>query len=224
MTTLSKAKRNLAPQRIVTLSPICFEANWPGRPAVDVAIGLRLLSIAEISECRMEAEREAAGVYDEHPDGTHVMGDVIVEQYNEILLCEVMARATCNPNDITKPYFEKAVQTVRVALTSEALRKLWDEYTKLSKGSGVVMTPATDAELRLFGRAMLRPKFRESLDDEGRKLVAYLLEKLEAAIPEGEKVSDANDDEDDGDGFLDDDDDGESVYTATTGATAPDTR
>jgi hypothetical protein len=212
VTALSKVKRSNKPPRLVLLKPDAFEVNWPHRPNVDVAIGLRLLSVREEAECRLEAEREAAGVYEEHPNGAPPMMEVLVEQYNEILLCESMARATCNPNDVTKPYFDNAVITVRVALTSVGLRKLWDEYILLAVGTGVVTAPATDEDLQLLGRA-LRSGAARRLDVESRKLCAYLLENLAGAIPDREGIEEADDDNDDG--FLDDD--AGDGYTATTG-------
>ena len=184
MTALSKVKKLVRPQRIVKLPPDAFEANWHGRPNVDVAVGLRLLSVKELAECRLEAEREATGVYDNHPPGANPMSDVVVEQYNEILLCEAMARATCDPNNVTVPYFEQANITIRAALTSEALQRLWDEYQILSNGIGYVLPQASDEEMKLLGRVLRSEIGRRTLDTEGRKLCLYLLAKLKDALPE----------------------------------------
>ena len=206
MTALSKLKKNRAPRAHVLLPPEAFEETWSQRPTSPVAIGLRALSVGDLASCRLEAEREASGVYNERPEHATPMIDVLVEQYNEILLCELAARCCCNPNDVTLPYFDNAAVTIRLAVTSEGLRRIWDEYTLMVKGSGVEMAPANDAEVTLFGRAMRSDKVRDLLDVEGRKLVAHLLAKLNAALPDGAELDDD---------FMGEDDDVDEVEIDT---------
>ena len=210
MTALSQVKRSVLPARHVILSPGAFADDWSGKPPVQVAIGLRLLSVLELAECRLEAEREAAGVYNEHSEDAPPIADVIIEQYNEILLCEAAARCTCNPNDITKPYFDNASATVRVALTSEGLRKVWDEYLLFSVGCGAVTTPASDDDVKTLARGLRNEMVRAVLDVEDRKLCAYLLEKLSAALPDREE----RDQDDEETAAVDEDE--ESVHIALT--------
>lgn len=222
MTAISRLRRSVKPGAIVTLPPSAFEANWKDRPHADVAVGLRLLSVREIMECRVEAEREATGVYDEHPAGAQPMQEVIVEQYNEILLCEMLARALCDPNNVLQPYFQQAVVTIRSALTSEALQRLWDEYVKMSVTSGILMAEASDDEVKILARALRSGACRKLLDKEARKLVAYLLTKVRDAVPSeaGDERFFAGEPEEDDDVeiVLGGDDEGESIYVSRSAA------
>lgn len=181
---LKKQKRKLIAPRIVKAQPDWFEEHWPHRPSTEVAIGLRLLSVQEGADARLEAEREVTGVYDGHPEGTTPIGDVLIEQYNEVLLCEALARALCNPNNVLEPYFQMATVTIRQALTSEALRRLWDEYLILSVEKGIMKTGATDPELALLSRALRSEGVRQRLTPTDRKLLAHVLANVKDAIPE----------------------------------------
>jgi len=200
---LSEVERTPAPARIVVLQPSAFADTWPKKPTVEVAIGLRLLSQAEIDVARRNAEREAVGFYEElhgrpRPADPETVGDV----YNDAFCMNAVARATCDPNDMALPYWPYADDQVRQALTPEGARQIWDEIVILHKGSSGGRQVATDEEVRHLGSLLASGGVR--LDVEGRKLVAYLLEKLEGES-EGAAVED------------DDDDEAEVTYTAKAG-------
>jgi hypothetical protein len=183
MTALSAVPGLRAPDRIVVLSPDAFADTWLHKPRADVAVGLRRISVAQVNAAMIEATREAAGVYDAHPDGSTPILDDIIDARNEYLLCNALAVATTDPNDITRPYFEFADATIRQALTTEGLRRLWDELTILTRGNGLALPVASDEDAKLLGRALLSGIAAPALDDEGRKLIAYLLEKVERGLP-----------------------------------------
>jgi len=172
---LSKVERDYKPLRVVTLPPSAFADGWPGKPAVDVAIGLRLIAQVDADRGQREAEREATGFYAQLRE-TPLPQDpaTAVQVFNESVVMHAVALGTCDPNNVTAPYFLAAQDTVKVALTPEGARRLYDELTILHQGSSPARHAATDAEAKLLGRIL---RAGPILDDEDRKLIAYLLEK-----------------------------------------------
>lgn len=174
---LSRAPRERKPPRTIVLPPSAFATDWSKRPSTDAAIGLRLLSQRDLDVARREAEREAQGFYDEFRQRRlDVTGETVDDVFNDAFLVQVAARATCDPNDASKPYFPFAEDVVAQALTSEALRRIWDELVILHKGSIAARPSADDALVRALGATLRRRP--DALDEEGRRLCAYLAEKL----------------------------------------------
>jgi hypothetical protein len=187
VSAFAQVKKKLTPPRVVKVPVDAWEPTWKDRPAVDVAMGLRPLSIAELKDCRVEAKREATGFYEEQPK--HGGADAFIEEigietYNEVLLCEALARAACNPNNVGEPYFDNATVTIRDALTSESLRWLWSEYTIMQRGARSTMVVASDEELKLLARCLRSDLGRRIITTEGRHLCAYLLSNLQEAMPD----------------------------------------
>lgn len=200
---LSKVERDFRPIRVVAVPPSAFADSWRGKPAVDVAIGLRLISQADADRGQREAEREATGFYASLRETPLPQDPATATQvFNEAVVMHAVALGTCNPNNVTDPFFLAAQDTVKVALTPEGARRIYDELTILHQGSSPARHAATDAEARLLGRILLS---RSRLDDEDRKLIAYLLEKRAAV---GDVPLPDEDDEDDGDEDVE-------IYTAT---------
>jgi hypothetical protein len=93
----------------------------------------------------------------------------------------IVARSTCLHDDITKPYWRMAEDTVRECLTSEGVRLIWDRYERM-----LVETSPLDPELS----AEKVPELVALLDagtldimassqaKRARKLLAFVLEDL----------------------------------------------
>lgn len=176
MSTFSKLERDKTPPRVVILQPTAFADDWPLKRGTEVCVGLRFVSQDDLDRGRREAEREALGFYAElrgaplPPDK-----DTAIEVWRDAMMMNAVARGTCDPNDVTRPYFEAADDTVRRALTPEGARRLWDELVILHKGSGPSRPVATDDDV---ARLVQLLSSGVELDDEGRKLCAYLLERF----------------------------------------------
>jgi len=172
--------QRIAP-RVVVLSPGAFADDWPGKPRVDVAIGLRLISEGDKETARTEATRQAMRFYEGRE--LECLDDVARDEaYNDGLMRYAVARATCNPNDLAQPYFEQAEDMVRIALTPEGVGRLWDELVILHKGSGVSLAPLEDERIGDLVAALKSGALRlltPGSQAEVRKLLAYALDKLE---------------------------------------------
>jgi hypothetical protein len=202
MTTFSKAQRDIKPPKILVLPPSAFADEWGDKRSTEVAMGLRLVSQGELETGRKEAEREATGFYAELR-GTPIPADphVATDIFNDAIVMHVVACGTCDPNDVTRPYFRAAPDTVRVALTPDGARRIYDEIMLLHKGMSPGYPQASDAEAAALGRRLAHG---ETLDAEDRKLCARLIEKLGVTVDERP--------------FPDEDeDDDEGVYIARTG-------
>lgn len=183
MSTLSAATQQAPrkPPRIVVLPPSAFAEDWPQRPASSVALGLRLVSERDLQVAMGEARKAArAHLIDEQL--TEADRVVAWDAYNDAEVRYAMARATTDPNDVSRPYFLFAEDTIKLALTSEGIRRLWDEYVILSRSSGIDLPQAEDEELERLGRVLQRPGCLDSLEanvqKEVRKLCAHLLRQI----------------------------------------------
>lgn len=170
------------PPRIVTLSPHHFADTYESKPEVEVAIGLRLVSEHDLDVARAQAATKVVTMFSDDEDAItdETARD---EAYNDALVCWAVARATTNPNDVSRPYFDCAEDVLPTALTPQAIRFLWDELVRLQAGSGAITPPASDDEIEsLF--AMLKSGALTDLDDqqasELRKLLAYVHAVLRA--------------------------------------------
>lgn len=170
------------PPRIVTLTPNDFADTYEYKPTADVAVGLRLLAERDIDDARRQAIRRIDVLH--RDDGSPIDEEARDEAYNDALMCWAVAKATCNVNDVTKPYFDLAEDLVSIALTPEAIRGLWDELVFLQRGKASTRPPAADDEIadlaRLLeaGAVSLLGAVQQA---EIRKLLAYARDVLSAA-------------------------------------------
>lgn len=201
MTTMSEAAARAAttPLRTVTLGPAAFADAWSDKPRGPVTIGLRFLSEQDIQAARAEAAKQAVGWYLDKNDSGCIDEDARADAFEDALLRWAVARGTCSPVDVRQPYFEAAEDTVRTALTSDGVRRIWDELVILHKGSGVGIEPATDNDLRLLCRIVTAgdalPGLAPGPAAEVRKLLAYCLHQL--APYAGDVDDDAEDEPED---------------------------
>jgi hypothetical protein len=176
VTAASKVERNLEPEKTVILPPAAFADDYEKKPTEEVAIGLRRLSHMDLDSGQREAERIAVGFYDElrgYPRQIDIEG--IEQLRNDELLIFAIARACTDPNDVSKLYFRGLEEEVRLALTNEAIRRLWDELVLFTLTGGVQKARATDAEARAVGQRLARGLAK--LDDEDRIMLAIIAEK-----------------------------------------------
>jgi hypothetical protein len=170
------------PPRTVTLRTADFADTYESKPKADVAIGLRALSERDLDTARAQAARLVSEKYADKGDGV-TDREACDEAFNDALMRWAVAKATCNPNDATAPYFDMAEDVIAIALTPEAIRMLWDQLVILMKGIASAVPEATDEEIVELAGMLDRGLLTELVDvqqTELRKLLAHVHAALAA--------------------------------------------
>ena len=173
--------------RVVIVPVSAFADTWSKKPAAPVEMGLRLVAARDIDTARAEAAREAIDWYDDGEGGCidEVARD---EAYNEALMRHALARALCQPHNTKQPFFQVASETIRLALTSEGVRLLWDELVRLHRSTGVNQAPIDADEIAELSRILARPGAVDQLPSgvrgEIRRLLGFCFVQLQESSPE----------------------------------------
>jgi hypothetical protein len=131
----------IRPPRVIVVPFTAFADGWKGKPKDDVAMGLRRLSEADTQSARAEADQLSRELHD-HP------GEERDAAFNDALMRWAVARATTDPNDVHQPFFDMAEDTVREALTSHGVRRIYEELERLTIATSPLHPIATDEDLR----------------------------------------------------------------------------
>ncbi|WP_394849702.1 hypothetical protein LZC95_19895 [Pendulispora brunnea] len=142
------------PRRCIVLSPAAFADTWSERPSEDVAVGLRLLAERDLQAAKLEASRWVERLYS-RDDGTLRDPETATEAWNDALIRWACALAMCDPNDVTRPYFRAAEDTIAIALTPDAIRRVWDALEAFHAEESPVAPEATDDEIEELGWSLL---------------------------------------------------------------------
>lgn len=167
------------PAVVVVLPASVWVATWAKRPVGEVAIGLRFLSQQESEMATTAAEARA--------DQSRMDGDARDTVYNDELMVQVAGFAACDPNDATRRHFDLGSEDVRVALTSQGVRRLWDEFERAQVGSSPLVDPADDTDLGDLAECLLDPDGLAHLSPTDdlmvRRWARSLLDLLRPATP-----------------------------------------
>jgi hypothetical protein len=137
------------PARVITLQPNAFADTWSERPSGPVQIGLRLIPESELHTARAEAAKVAWQLHPESADE-----DNRIDAFNDALMCWQVAVATCSPTDSRLPFWDCANDAVPMALTSKAIRHVWEQTELLSIEQSPSSREATDDDLAALTRAI----------------------------------------------------------------------
>ena len=171
MTTFSHIleSRNVTPLRHSTIKLESFADDWTSKPPGDFVVGLRKFSDGDAQTARAEAAKYAVMMHDDHQGQ--------VEAFNDALMRWVVVRGTCDANDVTQnsPLFEGSEEVVRQALTSNAIRFLWDEIERFHVERSPVVSEATNEEFLVLSEMLKNPSLLDSLTPGAQKRVRKLL-------------------------------------------------
>jgi hypothetical protein len=122
----------------IVLHPSDFASDWPNDPKEDICCGLRILSADGEDSAKEQAYKKAI-------DAT---GDIDAElrRWYLIFYC---ALALCDPNDVERHCepFDMASDQLPVALTSQALLRIYDTAERFKIESSPLFPEATDEEI-----------------------------------------------------------------------------
>jgi hypothetical protein len=127
-------RATVAPATII-LHPNDFASDWAQRPADDICCGLRVLSADAEDSAKAEARKK---VVDSD-------GDIETELRRQYLI-QYCALSLCDPNDVERHCepFDMASDQLPVALTSNALLRIYDTAERLKIESSPLFSEATD--------------------------------------------------------------------------------
>jgi hypothetical protein len=111
------------------------------------------------------------------------------DAYNDAFMRHAVARGTCDVNDIRRPYFQFAEDTVRDALTEEGVRHIFDELRVLHVIRNVAVQPIDAPDIGRLARVLLDGSALTALPDAERpELLRILSHALTMLVATGQAV------------------------------------
>lgn len=197
MPNFSEQGKILPPDTVV-VPPEAWASSWEDRPEEDVCLGLRFVADADLEDARVEAYRRADRLFPDHeksPEAT----ELFVASFQDGLLRWVIARGTCDPNNVAKTWegWEAAPEdiAVEVALTDVGAQYIFDAWERMRIQANIGLPTATDADLLLLPVLLARlPLVAARSKTQAlrlRRLLRFVLEELEEygapeIVPEAE--------------------------------------
>ena len=167
-------------RRIVTFPPSAFAETWSRRPQGPTKLGLRSIGETELEIAESEAVKTAWKAYPKPGSSSEER----IALCNDHVMTNVLARVTVRAEDASVPYFDPVPESlIRVGLTPGAIRRLWDEYARLSIEDGPLTPEASDEELEALGAALATCVAGLSAGPRARvrKLAKAIIDEIEAA-------------------------------------------
>ena len=137
------------PPDAVTVPLGAFSPEWEERPTGDVCMGLRPVPPRDLEDARKAAADVATKLYPEAQRGEPHMS-LWMDHYHDMLLRSIVARGTCDPNDVTQPWEGWRADPddiARMVLTTDGAQFLFDAWERMRASCNVATKPATDEEL-----------------------------------------------------------------------------
>jgi hypothetical protein len=163
--------------------PSAFADTYYDRPTDPICVGLRTIADGDVNAARSQAQKWADK---SHPNATLEDPErfsIWIECYNDALLRWMVARGTCDPNDVTQSpecWNVAPEDQVREALTSDGVLLVYDEWERMRVSVDPTKRDAGDGEI-LEGLPKLLP-FAKDLPSlrrgRLRRLLAFVLDEL----------------------------------------------
>jgi len=190
MSTFSEQGRILPPSNVV-VPPEAWSPHWGDRPEEDVCIGLRFVADGDLEDARVEAYRRAERLFPDH-EKTTAGTELFITSFQDGLVRWVIARGTCDPNNIGKAWegWEAAPEDIAVeqALTDQGAQLIYDAWERMRIQANIGLPTATDADLLLLPELLKRlPRMATVSHTRAlrlRRLLRFVLEELEDVGPE----------------------------------------
>ncbi len=183
MSTFANARdaKSRVPEDHVILDITAFAADWKQKPQGEVALGLRRVSDGDLQTARAEAAKYATMMHDDR-EGQ-------IESFNDGLMRWMIVRGTCDANDIllNNPIFDGSEENVRNALTSNAIRYVWDRIEQFHVAHSPLVEEATLEDLDELASRMRNPhpleKMSPAVQKRFMKFAWFLLNELRTVDP-----------------------------------------
>lgn len=187
------------PTSEITLPPEAFGELWEDRPKEPVRIGLRFVVDADLEDARIEAFRRAEKLFPKYRDSEEKT-ILFVASFQDALMRWVIARGTCDPNDVTKAWKGWAaapedMSATKEILTDQGAQAIFDAWERMRIAANIGIVEASEGDMALLPTLLKRlPKLEETNRPRAvrlRRLMRFILEELEGIEPEEPAEPDA---------------------------------
>lgn len=180
------------PARTIILPPSTFADEWDKKPKTDIVVGLRLLSEADEQHARAFASNQVVLLYTKDDDTKIVDEQAAYDTYNDCTFECCVARAICDPNDVTKPHplFQVAEAQVPAHFTSDGIRFVWDAMHRMRVELSPLVQPIDDEGAKSVAMAILAgalTRLDRATEVSARKLIAAVSPML-PTVPADEEI------------------------------------
>lgn len=197
MTAFSEIDHRQPPGH-VNVPPEAWSSQWSERPTEEVCIGLRFVPDQELEDARVEAIRRAKALFPDHAR-SELEKEQFEQSFLDTLVRWVIARGTCDPNDVSKPWdgWADAPEDicVEVALHDLGAQLIYDKWEEMRIAADIALPAATDADLALLPALLARlpalAKKSKASEQRLRRLLRFVLEELEGVEPPAPAQADA---------------------------------
>ncbi len=169
------------PVATVNVPPHAFSRDWEERPKTEVCIGLRPARTCDLEDARRDAANAATDVFPKAIEGEPWFS-LWVEHYNDMLLRSIVARGTCDPNDVTQPWEGwrgDPDELARMHLTVEGTQLIFDAWERMRVANDVSQPPASDEDvIALIELLALLENLPRERAIRVRRLLAFCLGEL----------------------------------------------
>lgn len=190
MSNFSEVQGGLPPG-FVNVPPEAWDSKWEDRPLEEVCIGLRFLSDPDLEDARIEAFRRAEKFFPRFRE-TEEERALFIASFNGALIRFVIARGTCNPNNVLETWegWADAAEDIAVeqALTDHGAQLIFDKWEEMRIGADIGIRAATDEDLKLLPDLLrflpVLNKLDRSREQRLRRLLRYVILDLASVAPE----------------------------------------
>lgn len=189
--TAAKQAAARKPSAFVLIPPTAFCDTWGSKPTADVAVGLLLLSEAQFESAKVTASEVVDKAYAARKDGyaeqtgaESIDFTMAAHAWQEAFFANVAALATCDVNDIGKPYFPSAEDTITRALRPEGIRLVWDALDRHNVASSPNTPSLADEQIAGLVERLPRLSALPGMHERRlRRLLGYVLDELAKLDP-----------------------------------------
>lgn len=183
MGKFSDIEAGMPPDHVV-VPPEAWSSTWEERPLEDVALGLRFIPDQDLEDARIEAYRRAKALFPDFENDAETRS-LFAASFTDGLVRFVIARGTCDPNDVHKPWqgWKAAPEDMAMEVLSDIGGQLiFDRWERMRIAADISLPTATDDDLEALPELL---RNLDSLDVLSRarylrclRLLRFVLEEL----------------------------------------------
>lgn len=140
-----------APPETIVVPVFAFADTWNEKPKTEVCMGLRLIAEKDLQIARSQAAELASTLH--KPSEAKALEHIFQlwsDAYHDALIRWIVARGTCDPNDVGKDWEGWAAapeDLTREALTADGAGMIFDRWERMRIATNPGILPLRDAEL-----------------------------------------------------------------------------